>query len=83
MTIKQKVERIINMRHTLMVELVAIQKACPHNDKTGRYGSNTGNYDPSADCYWINVSCEDCGRTWSIYDDEDGYKGFNGRIIRD
>lgn len=75
--------RIVLMRSRLSQELYALQDACPHNDKTGKYGSNTGNYDPSADCYWINVACCDCGRTWSIYDDEDGYKGFNGRIIRD
>jgi hypothetical protein len=82
MTIKERVARIMTMRSLLTRELSALQDACPHNDKTGKYGANTGNYDPSADCYWINVSCEDCGRTWTIYDDEDGYKGFNGKIIR-
>ena len=83
MTIKERVARIVRMRSRLSQELAELQADCPHTDKTGRYGANSGNYDPSDDCYWINVSCEDCGRTWSIYDDEDGYKGFNGRIIRD
>lgn len=80
MTIKERMVRIVTMKNRLTQELHALQKACPHIDKTGVYGSNTGNYDPSADCYWISVNCHDCGRTWSIYSDEPGYRGFDGRI---
>jgi hypothetical protein len=80
LTTKQKVERIVDMRKALLAELAAIQKTCPHDNKTGRYGSDTGNYDSSNDYYWINAHCEDCDRTWSIYNDEDGYRGFTGRI---
>lgn len=85
MTIKERVARIVMMRSRLYQELSGIQAACPHTDKTGKYGGSTGNYDPTSDCYWISVACCECGSTWTIYDDDDkdGYANFDGRIIRD
>lgn len=83
LTIKERVERINTMRSRLTQELLVIQAECTHPNKTGRYGGNTGNYDPSADCYWITCHCPDCNTGWTIYDDEAGYKQFDGRIIRD
>ena len=41
-----------------------LQQSCEHPNKSSKYGSNTGNYDPSADCYWIDHVCTDCGKRW-------------------
>ena len=44
--------------------LRALRLMCPHTDATKKYNSNTGNYDPSADCYWIEWYCPDCNDRW-------------------
>ena len=41
-----------------------LRLACTHPDKTGECKGNTGNYDPSADSYWIDWYCPDCGKKW-------------------
>lgn len=41
------------------------QSQCPHGDVTKTHKSNTGNYDPSADCYWTDFHCNDCDKRWS------------------
>lgn len=37
-------------------KLKNIQDSCPHK-------SNTGNYDPTSDCYWIEYFCYDCEKS--------------------
>jgi hypothetical protein len=46
-------------------KLKALRESCPHPNRTHKYGSNTGNYDPSSDRYWIDWDCPDCGKHWS------------------
>jgi hypothetical protein len=46
-------------------EITALQKECPHIKLTKKYGANTGNYDPSADSYWIDWHCTDCDSKWT------------------
>lgn len=82
MNIKEKMSRLVLMKGRINQEILDLQSNCPHEDQVGKYGSNTGNYDPHADCYWISVACEDCGRTWSVYNDEPGYRAFKGRIVK-
>jgi hypothetical protein len=41
-----------------------LQVTCTHPTATKKYGANTGNYDPSADSYWIDYTCPDCGKRW-------------------
>ena len=41
-----------------------LQTICPHTNSTKKYESNTGNYDPSADSYWIRYHCPDCNKHW-------------------
>lgn len=43
---------------------VRIQDLCEHPDASKEYKANSGNYDPSADSYWIEYKCPDCGRFW-------------------
>lgn len=63
-----------------MSRLADIRSACPHDNGTYRYASNTGNYDPSCDCYWIHCECHDCGEVFRTYSKvtEDGtyYGGY-------
>jgi len=53
-------------------ELEAFKESCSHPEMhlSKEYGSNTGNYDPTSDSYWINYSCECCGKRWTEYDEE-------------
>lgn len=37
---------------------------------TKKHGASTGNYDPSADCYWTEFTCNLCEKQWT----EDGSK---------
>lgn len=45
-------------------EELKLQKLCQHTNATKTRHSNTGNYDPSADSYWISHKCPDCNKTW-------------------
>ena len=37
---------------------------CKHPNLEKTHKSNTGNYDPSADSYWIEFKCPDCNKFW-------------------
>jgi len=50
---------------TAQEQIRQLQASCPHPDVQKKYGSNTGNYDPSADSYWIDWNCPDCGKRWT------------------
>lgn len=41
-----------------------LQDDCQHKNLNKEYKSNTGNYDPSCDSYWIEYECLDCGKRW-------------------
>lgn len=45
-------------------ELADLQNSCPHTNVTRTPKANTGNYDPSADRYWYEFKCPDCGKFW-------------------
>jgi len=56
----------INIRIAKLNEMLkAHQEECPHHDVVSEYKSNTGNYDPSSDKYWINYTCPLCLKHWS------------------
>lgn len=56
-----KVEKTLK---NLRAALKALQDVCKHYSVKKTYKSNTGNYDPSADCYWIECYCPDCHKHW-------------------
>jgi len=64
MNISDKVKKIKLLQSFLDEQLNALQDQCPHDNVEKKYGSNTGNYDPSADCYWIDFYCPDCEYRW-------------------
>jgi hypothetical protein len=41
-----------------------IQDLCSHPMHQRVAGASTGNYDPSADCYWYDCYCSLCGKRW-------------------
>jgi hypothetical protein len=51
-----------------------LQGTCPHEDLYGEYESNTGNWSPSDDRYWLHLKCDDCGKVWNIYSTEPEYR---------
>lgn len=46
-------------------KLEELQTICTHPAVDKRHNSNIGNYDPSADCYWTEYKCLDCGKFWT------------------
>lgn len=42
-----------------------LQEACKHPGVVEKYCGNSGNYDPSADSYWIDYHCPDCDKRWT------------------
>lgn len=82
MSIKEQVARLQAMRGRLVEEIAAIQQVCPHEDLQGEYKSDTGNWCPDDDSYWIDTECLDCGKRWHIESTQPGYRQFNGRIIK-
>jgi len=68
MKLVTKVKRIKEKLDTLLCELKVIQDfECKHPDETllRKSGANTGNYDPSSDCYWYDFHCQICDKRWT------------------
>lgn len=42
-----------------------LQDSCPHGNVDEKYKGNSGNYDSSANSYWIEYCCLDCGKFWT------------------
>lgn len=63
--IKDRVLEIKAERKKLYYELLDLQLVCEHPNVTKKYRGNSGNYDPSADSYWIEWRCPDCEKAWT------------------
>lgn len=59
-----RIQQNINRWQT---ELTALQELCEHPDVIIKHEGNTGNYDPSSDCYWTTYKCPDCDKYWTVY----------------
>lgn len=62
--VRRKWASIDRREEKLAHELAKLQDLCVHSNVTKKYDSNTGNYDPSADSYWIDFFCPDCRKRW-------------------
>lgn len=62
-----RVEEIKMQIAKLQGELLTIQGECCHPKlaRKSENKSNTGNYDPSADCYWTEHHCTLCDKRWT------------------
>lgn len=56
-------------------EIDKYKKQCKHENCLALYESNTGNYDPDADIYWVNIKCLSCKKTFRYYSNQEGYRG--------
>lgn len=63
--VQRKRKSIYERQVRLSEELYELQTTCTHPMPNKKYGGNTGNYDPSADSYWIDWDCPDCGHRWT------------------
>ncbi len=55
----------INRKIALLYEeLHKHQVKCKHLKVSKTYKGDTGNYDPSQDCYWIDYKCPTCLKIW-------------------
>jgi hypothetical protein len=57
-----KIETRLNKANA---DLKSLQSTCTHPNVVQKHGGNTGNYDPSSDCYWIDFTCPDCDKRWT------------------
>lgn len=64
-TTKKNVERLDGLIEKLVAEREQAREKCRHNNTVHRFFSDTGNYDPTQDCYWIEFRCYDCGKVWT------------------
>lgn len=62
--IRKKYESIDRREDKLARELAKLQATCNHPNLEKNYKANTGNYDRSADSYWIEFKCPDCRKRW-------------------
>ena len=71
-----KAEKLLNEITKNQQLLYKLQDKCKHPDKhrTETHGASTGNYDPFADRYWIEYTCNLCKKRWRIYFDIHGKK---------
>jgi hypothetical protein len=63
--IRKKMESIDRREDKLASELAKLQSTCTHPNLEKKYKANTGNYDPTADHYWIEFKCPDCRARWN------------------
>lgn len=52
-------------KNDLAADFAKLQATCTHPNLEKTYKSNTGNYDPTADSYWIEFRCPDCRARWN------------------
>jgi hypothetical protein len=43
-----------------------LQNLCTHPNTSKKYACSSGNYDPTADSYWIEFRCPDCNKFWTV-----------------
>jgi len=62
--ISTRYKKLVQKQRNIQAEISILQLECAHPDVVKVAKSNAGNYDPSADCYWYEFTCPDCGRYW-------------------
>ncbi len=65
-SIKSDITRLMGVIQRAQAKITRIRDACPHPDAVKEHKANTGNYDPSCDCYWTEFKCPECGKFWRV-----------------
>lgn len=50
-------------KHYKMIR--TLQKNCKHRHVEKIPKGSTGNYDPTQDAYWYEITCHDCDKYWT------------------
>lgn len=86
MKIETRYKRITKKMGELAFALKNLQEECEHPNAVGTYDSNTGNWCPADDHYWLECKCPDCGKYWRIDSKDQEYRfwdrNFNRKINR-
>ena len=63
-----KIQELKSKIDSLQQQINNIQTECNHpmSARTTKGGANTGNYDPTADCYWTDHECGLCEKRWTV-----------------
>lgn len=56
---------LLKQRDDIIKKIRSFQDKCKHPTVERRHRANTGNYDPTCDCYWDECECQDCGKHWT------------------
>lgn len=62
--VRRKLTTIKNHQLKWNNEETNLQNLCPHPDVSKTYRGDSGNWDRSDDCYWIEFNCPDCNKYW-------------------
>jgi len=86
-SIKRRVKFLQTQIKQANNEITALQGRCDHpfEELEVKHDSNTGNYDPSADCYWTDFHCKLCDKRWSVdgsHDDIPGRKTEADKTVK-
>lgn len=65
MKIATKYNRLQSKICKILLEIEELRALCPHENLTYKLCGSTGHWDRSDDSYWIDWSCQDCGKKWT------------------
>ena len=71
---------LMRQEEKLAASIALLKDQCKHPTPHYTYFSNTGNYDPSSDAYWIDWTCPDCGKKWTTDQSQGEVSKYPGAI---
>jgi len=63
--IQRKVASLKLKLEALYDQIDKVQEECVHTTVNAVYKGDSGNWDPGDDSYWIEHTCQDCGKRWT------------------
>jgi len=63
---KPYLKGLYSQRDAIEKKIKTFQHKCKHVNIEKKHEANTGNYDPSSDCYWTHIKCLDCDKRWTV-----------------
>lgn len=66
-----EIEKINKQISRLTEKRNKLRDACEHLNHKAERGANTGHWDKSDDCWWVDVTCHDCGSYFHFDSDKD------------
>ena len=63
-SIRERMDQLLQIKEETRMAIHLLQEKCEHEEVNVQPGSNTGNYDPTADSYWYDYICRSCDKRW-------------------